>query len=247
MGYMVAQCTEAFLNSVKQGIGYPIITDEFSFAFKDTDIINLIISPCLETFHNFFPKQKIIDISVGGGVEGFIDAPDNTLGIIHYDFVDNTSGASNLNSGNPFFTASQVSSFTSSYNYGTPFSYGKNLHSYQNVFYNKSMKQMNKVFYVKYNEDEDKIYYKSTLSGILNIIVGVYDPVVANIPKRLQRHFGNYCIGTLMCRFAEIMNLTDTDLPLAINTDDLRDNGIDKIEVEMEYFRNNSTYAIMRG
>lgn len=247
MGYLRAECTENFLNTVKQGIGYPIITDEFSFAYTDDDIINLIISPCLETFHNFFPKQQTLNLSVGGGSEEMsIDAPENTIGIIHYYLIDG-GGSGNLNSGNPFYTATQVSQYVSSWNYGTPFSYGKNLHIYQDKFYRQSMQQMNKVFYVKYDEDNEKILYKSSTSGMLSVIVGVYDPVVANIPKRLQRHFTTYCMGSLMVRFAEVMNLTDTDLPLAINIDDLRDNGQDKIDAEMEWFRNNSTYALMRG
>lgn len=248
MGYIQGlEVEDDFINNVKKGIGYPVITEEFDSIYNNENIKDLVISPCLETFYNFFPKMDEIILSVSGGTEVEIDAPERMIGIIQYAFVDGVGGSNiNLNSGNPFYTSSQTSLMYRGNSFGTPFSYGKNLYTYQNKFYAQSQMAMNKVYYAKFDHINRKIKLKSTISGSFTLRIGCYDPVVANIPWNLQRHFSTYCNGTLMVEFGNILSLSNADLPLEFNTEDIIERGRDKIDAEMEYFRENSIIPVMR-
>lgn len=256
MGYMAdtIEVSDAFVNSVLKGVGYPVITlEQIEFIYSKEQIIQLIIEPCLETFYTYFPMVTDVTINSSGGSLILHNAPENMLGIIHTSFVPNSSAGSGskMQSGqfyqNPFFSASQVVSVGGTYSsYGTPFDYGNSLNIYQRKFYQKSMESQNTVYTATFDERENMLKCKSSISGVFVIKCGCYDPIVANIPKRLQKHFVTYCKGTLMKEFSNIVNLANMDLPLEINADDLSDKGGDIVEAELEYFTENSTCTVMR-
>ena len=242
--------SEDFLNSVKEALGYPVVDEEISDIYSDENIKNLVIANAMEYFFNFFPIVKILQTPVSSNGKVELDAPENTLGIVHYALIDgNGSGGTDLNTGNPFYTATLVASTqTRLANYGSPFNYNNSEYSrYQQQFYADSMRKVNgRSFAVYYNEATDKIEVQSVNSGTMSIKVGCYSEDVDDIPKRLRPHFRNYCQGLLKVKFAHILQMMNSDLPLEFDKDAILESGSDLLEKEEEWYKANSTIQLMK-
>ena len=115
--------SDSFLSKVKESIGYPLVDDDtISELFTDEWIKENICGREAEVFFNYFPLVVNVGVNVNGNSEVSVEAPQNTLGIVHSAFVESGGGNSNLMSGNPFYTSTIVSTSSSSWrNYGTPF------------------------------------------------------------------------------------------------------------------------------
>lgn len=243
------QVSDDFLKDVKEALGYPVLDEEISEVYSDENIKELVIGDALETFFNYFPLVKTLTLHMSGSGKVEIDAPENMLGIVHYTLVDGTTADDiNLNSGNPFYTAKQVViSQSMMSNYGSPFNYhGSTYSRYQQQFLNKSMKQLGKVFAVYFDEASNKIIAQSSQAGVMSIQIGLYSENLDDIPKRLRPHLMNYCQGTLKIKFAQILELMNSDLPLSFDKEAIKESGQEMMEAEEEWFKLNSTIQIMR-
>lgn len=241
--------SDSFLSKVKESIGYPLVdADTLAELFSDDWIKENICGREAEVFFNYFPLVTNVGVNVSGTAEVSVDAPTNCLGIVHSAFVESGGGDMNLMSGNPFYT-STITSISSSVarNYGTPFDYNSYyFSSSQQNFFNKALQNSNKSFYAYYDEVNDKLIAKSTLVGTISIDCGCYAESVDMIPKRLRVRYLNLCQYALAMRFAEIMKMQNSDLPLSIDYSEIYDSNKDKYDELREWMQNNSTYCIMR-
>lgn len=241
--------SDIFLNQVKESIGFPIVdNDTLAELFTDDWIKENVCAREAELFFTYFPLVTNIGITVAGTNEISVDAPPNCLGIVHTGFVENGGGSgANLMSGNPFYTASITISSSGMRSYGTPFDYSSYMYSSsQQKFFNNALQNSGKSFYAWYDEINDRIVAKSTLAGCVSVDCGCYAESTEQIPKRLRVRFLNMCQYALAMRFAEILKLQNSDLPLSIDVGELYDSNKDKYDSLLEWFQNNSTYCIMR-
>ena len=87
---------------------------------------------------------------------------------------------------------------------------------------------------------------KSTLAGTVSVDVGLYGESVDMIPKRLRTKYLELCQTALGVKFASILKMQNSDLPLSIDTDAIYDTNFDAHEKLVEWMQQNSTYCIMR-
>ena len=242
--------TDNFLAQVKESIGYPLVDDDtISELFTDDFIKNTICGREAETFFNFFPFVVNIGVQTASSMEIAVDAPKNCLGVVHVGFVTSGNGASsNLNSGNPFYTQSIVSISSSTMrNYGTPFDYCSYFYSSsQQNFFNNALNNSNKSFYAYYDELNDRIVCKSTLVGTVSVDCGCYLESTDLIPRRLRVKYLELCQSALGMKFASILKMQNSDLPLSIDVDTIFDENKEKHDELIEWCQSNSTYCIMR-
>ena len=241
--------SDSFLSKVKESIGYPLVdADTLSELFDDNWIKENICGRNAEIFFNYFPLVTNIGVNVNGTSEVSVDAPSNCLGIVHSAFVESGGGNNNLISGNPFYTSSIVSVSSSiARNYGTPYDYSSFYYSAsQQQFFNKALQNSNKSFYAYFDEVHERIVAKSTLVGIVSVDCGCYAESVDMIPKRLRVKYLELCQSALGMKFAEILKLQNSDLPLSINCDEVFDLNKDRYDELLEWCKLNSTYCIMR-
>lgn len=243
-------CSEEFLNDVLEALGYPIVTKDIIFGFLPQDyILSNIIGDGLEKFFTYFPIVKNITLPASS-TESEVESPiENVLGIVHYYENSKENTNVNLNSGNPFYTSSQVTISSSRQNWGTPFNYnGGTFTQFQRKFYEDSVKNLagGKQYYCKYDETTNKFIVRSKLNSNLYVQVGCFSNNVDDVPKNKRQKFLNLCEGLLMMKFARTVKLMDSDLPLEINHDDLYDEGKDLLEETEEWMQNNSTIPLMR-
>lgn len=241
--------SDSFLSKVKESIGYPLVdNDTLAELFTDDWIKENICGREAEVFFNYFPLVTNVAVNVSGTAEVSIDAPTNCLGIVHSAFVESGGGNNNLMSGNPFYTSSIVSVSSSvARNYGTPFDYNSYYYSSsQQNFFNKALQNSNKSFYAYYDEINNRLICKSTLVGTISIDCGCYAESVDMIPRRLRVRYLNLCQYALAMRFAEILKMQNSDLPLSIDYSEIYDSNKDKYDELREWMQNNSTYCIMR-
>lgn len=241
--------SDNFLNQVLESLGYPLVDKEtLNEIFEDSWIKSNVCEREAEVFFNYFPLVTNIGVNVNGVAEVSVDAPKNTLGVVHSAFVENSGGNNNLMSGNPFYTSSIVSVSSSvARNYGTPFDLNSYYYSAsQQKFFNQALQNSNKSFYAWYDNINDKIVVKSTLVGCVSVDVGCYGESVESIPKRLRNKYLNLCQYSLAMRFAEALKMQNSDLPLSIDTDSIFDLNKDRYDELREWMQANSTYCIMR-
>ena len=241
--------SDSFLSKVKESIGYPLVDDDtISELFTDEWIKENICGREAEVFFNYFPLVVNVGVNVNGNSEVSVEAPQNTLGIVHSVFVESGGGNSNLMSGNPFYTSTIVSTSSSSWrNYGTPYDYSSWMYSSsQQQFFNKALQNTNKSFYAYYDEINDRIVAKSTLVGTISVDCGCYAESVDMIPKRLRFKYLELCQASLAIKFALTLRMQNSDLPLSIDVDAIYDTYTDKKESLIEWMQANSTYCIMR-
>ena len=241
--------SDSFLSKVKESIGYPLVdADTLSELFTDDWIKENICAREAEQFFNFFPLVVNVPINVSGTAEVSVDAPQNTLGIVHSAFVESGGGNNNLMSGNPFFTSSIVSVSSSiARNYGSPFDWNSWMYSSsQQQFFNKALQNSNKSFYAYYDEIHDRIVAKSTLVGTVSVDVGLYGESEESIPKRLRVKYLELCQASLAIKFASTLRMQYSDLPLSIDVDAIYDTYTDKKDALTIWMQQNSTYCIMR-
>jgi len=238
-----------FLDKVKESIGYPLVdNDTLSELFEDSWIKENICGREAEVFFNYFPLVVNVGVPVSGTSEISVDAPKNCLGIVHSAFVESGGGNMNLMSGNPFYTSTITSVSSSTMrNYGLPY----DINSYyfsssQQQFFNKALQNSNKSFYAYYDELNDRIVCKSTLVGTVSVDAGCYGESEESIPRRLRVRYLNLCQYALAMRFAEILKLQNSDLPLSIDVGEVYDSNKEKYDDLREWMQNNSTYCIMR-
>lgn len=241
--------SDSFLSKVKESIGYPLVDEEtLNELFTDDWIKENICAREAEQFFNFFPLVVNVPINVSGTAEVSVDAPSNCLGIVHSAFVESGGGDNNLMSGNPFYTSSIVSVSSSiARNYGTPYDYSSFYYSAsQQQFFNKALQNSNKSFYAYFDEVHHKLIAKSTLTGTISVDAGCYAESVDMIPKRLRVKYLELCQTALGVKFASILKMQNSDLPLSIDTDTIYDTNFDAHEKLVEWCQANSTYCIMR-
>ena len=241
--------SNSFLSKVKESIGYPLVDEEtLNELFTDDWIRENICAREAEQFFNFFPLVVNVPINVSGTAEVSVEAPSNCLGIVHSAFVESGGGNNNLMSGNPFFTSSIVSVSSSiARNYGTAFDWNSYFYSSsQQQFFNKALQNSNKSFYAYFDEVHHKLIAKSTLTGTISIDAGCYAESVDMIPKRLRTKYLELCQSALGVKFASILKMQNSDLPLSIDTAAIYDTNFDAHEKLVEWCQNNSTYCIMR-
>lgn len=241
--------SDSFLSKVKESIGYPLVdTQTIAELFTDDWIKENICGREAETFFNFFPLVVNVPINVSGTAEVSVEAPSNCLGIVHSAFVESGGGNNNLMSGNPFYTSSIVSVSSSiARNYGSPFDWNSYYYSAsQQQFFNKALQNSNKSFYAYFDEIHHKLIAKSTLTGTVSIDAGCYAESVDMIPKRLRVKYLELCQTALGVKFASILKMQNSDLPLSIDTDTIYDTNFDAHEKLVEWCQANSTYCIMR-
>ena len=241
--------SDSFLERVKESIGYPLVDEEtLNELFTDDWIRENICAREAEQFFNFFPLVVNVPINVSGTAEVSVEAPKNTLGIVHSAFVESGGGNNNLMSGNPFFTSS-IASVSSSIarNYGTPFDLNSFYYSAsQQQFFNKALQNSNKSFYAYFDEVHHKLIAKSTLTGTISIDAGCYAESVDMIPKRLRVKYLELCQASLAIKFASTLRMQNSDLPLSIDVDAIYDTYTDKKDALITWMQTNSTYCIMR-
>lgn len=243
------EVSEDFLSATKESIGYPLVdTQTIAELFEDNWIKKNIIARQAEVFFNYFPLVTNIGVQVSGTAEVSVDAPKNCLGIVHSAFVQSGGGNDNLMSGNPFYT-STITSISSSTmrNYGTPFDFNSYYYSSsQQRFFNNALNNSNKSFYAWYDELNNKLVCKSTLVGTISIDCGCFAESTEQIPRRLRTRFLNLCQYALAMKFAEILKMQNSDLPLSIDYSEIYDSNKEKYDELLEWCQNNSTYCIMR-
>lgn len=241
--------SDNFLSQVKESIGYPLVDDDtIGELFTDDWIKDNICGREAEVFFNYFPLVTNIGVNVSGTAEVSVDAPKNCLGIVHSAFVQSGGGNDNLMSGNPFYT-STITSISSSTmrNYGTPFDYNSYMFSSSRQrFFNNALTNSNKSFYAWYDELNNRIVCKSTLIGTISVDCGCFAESTEQIPRRLRIRFLNLCQYALAMKFAEILKMQNSDLPLSIDYSEIYDSNKEKYDSLLEWMQNNSTYCIMR-
>lgn len=243
---------QSIMNYVKGALGYPITKE--TLPFTDEEIIEYAIIPSYEEFCNYFPTKKEMSITCSDASNMEVDVSDKKmLGIYHYTLINgNVSSNQNLNSGNPFYTASQISGYgtSSSSYYGTPWNYGASTEYsyYQRKFLSQSAQVMNgsKVYSCKYDEINKKLIIHTAKGGTMFIRYGSWEDDLNNIPNRLKIHFQEFAKANLMKKFADTVNLMNTDLPLSIDADSLSDKADDILERERDFMKENSTIPLMR-
>ena len=243
------EVSDNFLSQVKESIGYPLVDeDTISELFTDEWIKDNICGREAEVFFNYFPLVTNIGVNVSGTTEVSVDAPPRTLGIVHSAFVQSGGGNDNLMSGNPFYTYTITSISSSTMrNYGSPFDYNSYMFSSsQQRFFNNALNNSNKSFYAWYDEINDKIVVKSTLVGCVSVDCGCFAESTEQIPRRLRTRFLNLCQYALAMKFAEILKMQNSDLPLSIDYSEIYDSNKEKYDELLEWCQNNSTYCIMR-
>lgn len=241
--------TDSFRNSVIEALGYPIIDEETIYGIYSKEHIDeYIIGECMEKFFNYFPVIREVDFPSTSS-ESEIESPiENVLGVVHYS-MDDSSNNVKLDSGNPFYTASVTSVGTGFNTYGTPFNYNQATYSsYQQNFYLNAMKNVGgkNQFYLDYIPSTNKFRFRSAIGGNIHAQIGCYSDNVEDIDRTKRSHFLSICRATLMTKFAKVIKLAETDLPLEIDADTLLDEGKDILETEYEWLENNSTIALMR-
>lgn len=242
--------SDDFLSQVKESIGYPLVdNDILAELFTDEWIKKNICGREAEVFFNYFPLVTNISINVNGTSEVSVNAPLNCLGIVHSAFVDG-GGSANLMSGNPFYTSSITSiSSSTARNYGTPFDFNSYYYSsVQQNFFNKALQNQlgAKSFYAYYDEINDKIVAKSVMNGTISVDCGCYAENTDSIPRRLRVRYLNLCQYSLACKFAEILKMQNSDLPLSIDCSEIYESNKEKYDELREWMQNNSSYCIMR-
>ena len=241
--------SDSFLERVKESIGYPLVdTDTLSELFDDNWIKENICAREAEQFFNFFPLVVNVPINVSGTAEVSVEAPKNTLGIVHSAFVESGGGNNNLMSGNPFFTSSIVSVASSiARNSGTAFDWNSWMFSRSHQqFFNKALQNSDKSFYAYFDEVHHKLIAKSTLSGTVSIDAGCYAESVDMIPKRLRTKYLELCQSALAIRFARTLQMQNSDLPLSIDVSAILEENKEIHENLTTWMQQNSTYCIMR-
>ena len=241
--------SDSFLDKVKESIGYPLVdNDTLKELFEDDWIKENICGREAEIFFNYFPLVVNVGVPVSGTSEVSVEAPKNCLGIVHSAFVEYGGGSGNLMSGNPFYTSTITSVSSSTMrNYGLPY----DINSYyfsssQQQFFNKALQNSNKSFYAYYDEPNNRLICKSTLVGTISVDVGVYGESEESIPRRLRVKYLELCQASLAIKFASILKMQNSDLPLSIDVDSIYDTYSDKRESLVEWMQQNSTYCIMR-
>jgi hypothetical protein len=247
---------EKTLNEIKKAIGYPVIQSEYDFVMDEDAIKDYIIGPALEEYFQYFPILENRELaSAGSNSMVTIDAPDNTFGIFRHQFIPQSSGlpTNNLmNQGifydNPFASANNVLTRggAGGSSFGTPFSYDRNLHTYQNRFYAKSIEAMNKVYFWEYHDDTNKLDLKASIPGAWYIQFAKFSNNVDSIPLRKRQSFIRYAQGMLMKQFSFILGLTNGELPVQINYDMLEDKGEKLVEESITYWRESSMIPTIR-
>jgi len=248
------QISEKDLNTVKKIIGFPVITNEFDYLITEEHIKDYSIAPALHEFYRWFPMKLAKEYTVTSNGLITEPCPEMCIGLVTQQFVPNSS-ASGMGSllsngvfpGNPFATANQISIFTqNSRNYGTPYSYENNLFTYQQRFLQESIEASNSGYYVDYNEVENTITLKSLINGVFYIEFAIVGNDVNKIPFRLMPSFIKYSQSLLLENLANILGLSETELPSAIDVDRLIDKS-DKLKEEvLPYWREASKSYVMR-
>lgn len=249
--------SEKTFNEIKSVLGYPVITSEFDDIMTPEHIKEYAIAPAMETYFTYFPVIHSMEYPASGSSAlETIEAPDNTLGLLKYQFIpqSSSSGGANLMQqgmfyGNPFYTSSQVvskGSYGLGGSFGTPFGYEKELFTYQNRFYNKSLESSNKVVFIRYDDNTNSVELKSNLPGVFHIELALFSNDVEVIPIRKRQKFIEYAQGKLLKKFANILKISESDLPSSLDSDYLNDEGDRLIEQAEEYFREASFIPMAR-
>jgi len=256
MSYITdVQIDDKTLKEIKKVIGYPIIDEEFSSILNDIDIIDYCVAPSLETYYTFFPQREELSLVVTGGSDIVeIACPENTLGLVRQQFVSQSStvgGLGNLSQGsfyaNPFYTASQVTGQGfSGGSFGTPFRYGSDTIVYQQKFYNESVEGSNKAYYVKYDENTNTLKLKSTIGGTFFIELATFTNDVSKIPLRKRQSFVKHTQALLLEHFANILKLSESELPSSLDSDAMIDKSEKFLEEVLTYWRESSTIPVLR-
>jgi hypothetical protein len=247
-------------NQILTAIGFPVVDQETINPFLTKENIKeYVIKPALVEFSTYFPQRQEISIPVSGtnGVAYYnTDISDRAFSMYYYKFspASTTTGNGGIMSQgsfylNPFFSASQVLSIGgpgATSRYGTPNSYGSEFNLYQQRFFNRSIESMNKVYYAKWDDQNRRLEIKSSLTGSFEITLALMNTDVEDIEYNRRQSFIRYCKGALKLQLVEILGLSQTDLPVSIETSDLKDDGKELIEKELEYWREASVFPIMR-
>jgi hypothetical protein len=245
-------------NQIFSAVGYPVVDETtFEHLLTKEQIKDLVIKPALVEFCTFFPQKQQFNVTVTGtGSEQYYntDISDYAFALFSYKFSPASTTISNgslMSQGgfyaNPFYSASQVISIGGGgtiNRYGTPFPFGAEQNIYQQRFYQKSVETMNKVYYTKWDDVNKRVILKSSLAGSFEVTLALIQPNVEEIDYRRRSSFIRYCQGKL--KLANILGLSQTDLPVQIESADLRDDGKDLIDKELEYWRQASAFPIMR-
>jgi hypothetical protein len=254
------EISDLFYNQIMSTIGYPVIDDTiFAHLMTRQQVIDTVIKPSLFDFSTFFPDQEqhIVSVSGGGGL-GYLTATDFSdlvFAIANYKFVSSSSTWQNsglMSQGsfynNPFYSAAQVVSTggSTSSRYGTPYGYGHENNIYQGRFYQKSVENMNKVYYAKWKPKDRQVEYKSSIAGTFEINLAVMNTNVDDIDPRWQRSFLKYTQGMLRVQLSNILSLSQSDLPVSIDTDSLRQVGDEMIEKEKTYWSEAGSFTVKR-
>jgi hypothetical protein len=248
-------------NQILTAIGFPVVDqDTINYLLTKDQIKDYVIKPALVEFSTYFPQRQEISIPVSGtnGVAYYnTDISDKAFSMYYYKFSPASTTTGNggiMNQGsfyaNPFYSASQVLSIGgagSASGYGTPYPRGREQILYQQKFYQKSIETANRVYYAKWDDQNRRLEIKSSLTGSFEIILALINTDVEDIEYNRRQSFIRYCKGALKLQFAEILGLSQTDLPVSIETSDLKDDGKELMEKELEYWREASLFPVMRS
>lgn len=248
-------------NQILTAIGYPVVRQEDldDNLLTKADITELVIKPSLVEFCKFFPDRQniVITTSGAGGVQQYSnDISELAFAMYYYKFSPASTTISNgslMNQGNfyanPFYSASQVISVgggSSISRYGTPFPYGAEQILYQQRFYQKSVESANKVYYAQFDDRERLINFKSSIAGNFEITLALIRTDIEQIEYQYRQSFIRYCKGALKLQLADILGLSQTDLPVQLEVADLKDDGKELMEKELTYWREASLHVLMR-
>lgn len=250
--------TNKTLKEIKAAVGGTLLADEEAFVMSDADIKDYVIAPALETFLTYFPIVKELTVPMSGGPElKSINAPEGTLGVLRQQFIPNSSSVNNLSDpmqsgiffGNPFassFNVLSVGSGVGVASRGTPYDYGAASYMYQNRFMQKSIEASNKAYYIRYDEKDNKLTLKTSIAGYFYIRFALVDQDVDYcLGTRRRQTFIRYAQGLLKTRYADIFELSRTELPNSFDADTLRSKGEEAMEKELEYWRESAQVAGM--
>lgn len=254
------EISDLHYNQIMATIGFPVIDDTiFSHLMTKDQVIDYVIKPALYDFSTYFPEQEqhIIPVSGGGGIGNLLttDIGEKAFAIANYKFVPSSSTWQNsglMSNGtfydNPFYSAAQVVSIGgySVSRYGTPFPYGHDSIIYQNRFFQKSLESMNKVYYAKWKSREREVEYKSTIAGTFEINLALLHTNVDEIDPRWQQSFIKYVQGKLRIQLSNILALSQSDLPVQIDTDTLQSKGEELVNDQLQYWREASSFSVKR-
>jgi len=257
------QISDKDYNFILTAIGYPVIDEEtLNYLITKEDVEELVITPALETFHQYFPKRvPLVFQSTGTSsvlTKTSAELPKNAFGILSAQFV--TQSASSLGIGamdsgvfyqNPFYSNAQVyssggGSIGGMSMFGVPFGYGFETQRFQKMFYAKSLEASTKVYWYRYDPSTRSLSYKSNLIGNFYIDFATLDENIDNIDFTKKRSFLRYCQGALKVQIANTLALVDTQLPVQLNKELLKTDGDDLMEKEVNYWQEASTIPTMR-